>query len=264
MTTNALRGRTALVTGVSRRAGIGHAIACRLAGLGANLFLQGYRTHDFEQAWGADPEGEAGIVASVRNARSDPHSVVRYAEFDLARPDASGELLAAAGDALGHIDILICNHAKSGDDGSLDEVTATMLDTHWAVNTRSTLLLAQAFCAQHDGRAGGRIVFLTSGQDLGPMCGEIAYAASKGALASITRTIADHCADRMITVNAVNPGPIDTGYATGEDHELIRQHFPSGRWGQPDDPARLICWLVTDDAAWITGQVLASEGGFRR
>src|SRR5436190_1318798 len=125
--------------------------------------------------------------------------------------------------------------------------------------------LAQAFAAQHDdSRPGGRIVLMTSGQDLGPMPGEVAYAASKGALASITQTLADQLAGRGITLNTVNPGPVDTGYAPPDAHEIVRRHFPQGRWGTPDDPARLIAWLVTDDAAWITGQVINSEGGFRR
>jgi 3-oxoacyl-[acyl-carrier protein] reductase len=93
---------------------------------------------------------------------------------------------------------------------------------------------------------------------------EVAYAASKGALASITRTLADSVADRSITVNAVNPGPVDTGYAPPELLESVRRRFPLGRWGEPDDAARLIAWLVTDDAQWITGQVINAEGGFRR
>jgi len=132
------------------------------------------------------------------------------------------------------------------------------------VNTRSTILLTQAFAAQHDGRPGGRVIFMTSGQDLGPMTGEVAYAASKGALASITKTLADQLADQRITLNAINPGPVDTGYAPPEAHEAVRRHFPGQRWGLPDDPARLIAWLATDEAAWITGQVINSEGGFRR
>ena len=93
---------------------------------------------------------------------------------------------------------------------------------------------------------------------------EVAYAASKGALASVTRTLADHLADRSITLNTVNPGPVDTGYAPPGTHEAVRRRSPGGRWGTPDDPARLIAWLATDEAARITGQVMNTEGGFRR
>ncbi len=259
-----LRGRTALITGVSRRAGIGYAIARRMAAMGAGLFLHHYEPHDRAQPWGADPGGPQSVVDGVSAARADPAAPVHHAAVDLVAPDAPERLLATAADALGHVDILVCNHALSGSDGRIGTLNAAMLDAHWAVNARSTILLAQAFAARHDGRPGGRIVVMTSGQDLGPMPGEVAYAASKGALASITRTLADHLADRAITVNAVNPGPVDTGYAPPDAHEAVRSHFPSGRWGEPDDPARLIAWLATDGAAWITGQTINSEGGFRR
>ena len=258
-----LRGRAALVTGVSRRAGIGYAVARRLAALGASLFLHHYAPHDRDQPWGDDPGGTEAVLAGVRSALAATDASVHHLELDLALPEAPVRLIEAAADAFGHLDILVCNHARSGDSplGTLD---AALLDAHWAVNTRSTILLTQAFAARHDGRPGGRVIFMTSGQDLGPMTGEIAYAASKGALASITKTLADQLADQQITLNAVNPGPVDTGYAPPVAHEAVRRHFPQQRWGVPDDPARLIAWLVTDEAAWITGQVINSEGGFRR
>jgi 3-oxoacyl-[acyl-carrier protein] reductase len=258
-----LRGRAALVTGVSRRAGIGYAVARRLAALGASLFLHHYAPHDRDQPWGDDPGGTEAVLAGVRSALAATDASIHHLELDLALPEAPARLIEAAAHAVGHLDILVCNHARSGDSplGTLD---AALLDAHWAVNTRSTILLTQAFAARHDGRPGGRVIFMTSGQDLGPMTGEIAYAASKGALASITKTLADQLADQQITLNAVNPGPVDTGYAPPEAHEAVRRHFPQQRWGVPDDPARLIAWLVTDEASWITGQVINSEGGFRR
>jgi 3-oxoacyl-[acyl-carrier protein] reductase len=185
-------------------------------------------------------------------------------DLDLTAPDAPSQLISTATSVLGHLDILVCNHARSGGDGPLGTLDAAMLDAHWAVNTRSAILLAQAFAAQHDGRPGGRIIFMTSGQDLGPMTGQVAYAASKGALASITRTLADHLAGQAITLDTINPGPVDTGYAPTERHEAVRRHFPSARWGTPDDPARLIAWLATDETAWVTGQTINTEGGFRR
>ena len=259
-----LRGRVAVVTGVSRRAGIGYAVARRLAALGASLFLHGYAPHDRDQPWGEDPGGPQAVNRGVYDAVADPDAHVRWLPLDLAQPGAPAELIEAATTACGHLDILVCNHARSGGDGPLGTLDAAMLDAHWAVNTRSTILLTQAFAAQHDGRPGGRVIFMTSGQDLGPMAGEVAYAASKGALASITKTLADQLADQRITLNAVNPGPVDTGYPSPEIAEAVRRHFPQQRWGIPDDPARLIAWLVTDEAVWITGQVINSEGGFRR
>ena len=259
-----LRGRVAVVTGVSRRAGIGYAVARRLAALGASLFLHHYAPHDRDQPWGEDPGGPQALVSGVRAALAGAGAAVHHRELDLARPDAPAELISAAAGACGHLDILVCNHARSGGDGPLGTLDAGLLDVHWAVNARSAILLAQAFAAQHDGRPGGRVVFMTSGQDLGPMTGEVAYAATKGALASVTRTLADQLADQAITLNAVNPGPVDTGYAPPEAYEAVRRHFPQRRWGVPDDPARLIAWLATDEAVWITGQVISTEGGFRR
>ncbi|PPK64857.1 SDR family oxidoreductase [Actinokineospora auranticolor] len=253
----ALDGRVALVTGVSRRAGIGYATARRLADAGARLFLHHHAPHDAEQTWGADPDGPAALAASLGDD-------VRHLGLDLTDPGAPERLMAAAVEAYGHVDVLVCNHARGGGDGPLGTLDAEMLDAHWAANTRSVVLLTQAFGDQHDRRPGGRVLFLVSGQDLGPMIHEVAYAASKGALSAITRTLADHFAGRGVTVNAVNPGPVDTGWASPEDREALLPRFPSGRWGAPDDPARLLTWLATDDAGWITGQVIHSEGGFRR
>lgn len=250
-----LDGRVALVTGVSRRQGIGYAIASRLAGLGADLFVQHHVAHDEAQPWGADSVDE--VLASIDGR-------VAGLGVDLADPDAPDRLMAAAVEACGHVDVLVCNHARSGGDGPLGELTAEMIDGHYAVNTRSSILLAQAFARQWRGESGGRIVFMTSGQDLGAMPSEVAYAASKGALSSIVETLSYQLVGRGITVNAVNPGPVDTGWAGPELEELVQRKMPLGRWGQPDDAARLISWLCTDDAAWITGQVINSEGGFRR
>lgn len=130
-------------------------------------------------------------------------------------------------------------------------------DAHWAVDTRSSILLVHAFARQHDGRPGGSIVF-TSGQGLGPLPGEIAYAAAKAAMAGLTTTIANELGDLGIRVN---PGPVGTGYLTDDTWRLVVPMFPFGRYGRPDDPARLIVWPATDEAAWITGQTINPKGG---
>ncbi|NJQ01596.1 SDR family oxidoreductase [Streptomyces zingiberis] len=265
-----LRGRTALVTGASRRAGIGFAVARRLAAYGASVHLHHHTAHDAGQPWGADPAGPEGVAAEVRDALGDPDATVTHGPADLADPGAPAELLRAAADALGgRIDILVANHALSGFDGDLDTVDAAMLDAHWATDTRSVILLVQGWARLRAAlpapeRAGGRVMMMTSGQDHGGgMPGEVAYGLAKGALASATRTLATALAPLSATVNTVNPGPVDTGYLSGEAYAAVAAMFPAGRWGLPDDPARLIAWLATDEAAWVTGQVIDSEGGFR-
>ncbi|ALE86011.1 SDR family oxidoreductase [Pseudonocardia sp. HH130629-09] len=256
-----LRGRTVLVTGASRRGGIGYAIAALAASYGASTVLHHFQPHDDAQEWGADDLD--AVVESVRRRALD-NAVVAEVGVDLADPRGPARLMDDSVELVGHVDVLICNHALTGEDGTLGAVTAEQLDAHWAVDARSSILLAQAFVQQHDGRPGGSIVFLTSGQELGPLPGEVAYAAAKSAMAGLTTTIADELADLGIRVNTVNPGPVDTGYLTHDMWRLVAPMFPFGRYGRPDDPARLIVWLATDEAAWITGQTINTEGGFGR
>ena len=182
-------------------------------------------------------------------------------EPDFATP---GYIVAAAVEAFGALDVLVANHARSSKQ-SLAEVTATELDLAWAVNARASVLLAQAYAAAHDDRrGGGRIILFTSGQHLAPMSGELPYAISKGAIHQMTLSLSDALIDRGITVNAINPGPVDTGWAEPHLAEQARQALPAGRWTRPDEIARIVCWLASDDSALITGQVLNTEGGFRR
>jgi 3-oxoacyl-[acyl-carrier protein] reductase len=263
-----LQGRVAVVTGVSRRQGIGYAVARRFGGMGASVFIQHLQRHDRDQPWGSD-DLEA-VRDGVQRSLVD-HARSGDVEVDLASPTGPRTLIDTAIEALGHLDILVCNHARSGGDGDLAVINSEMLDDHWHVNIRSTLLMTQMFAAQHDGRPGGRVIWMTSGQQLGPMRGEVAYAASKAALAGVTQTVADELVEQGILLNTVNPGPVNTGYlnrsGTDRDEATIQkvlQSFPLGRMGEPDDPARLIAWLSSDEGRWMVGQVLSTEGGFRR
>lgn len=258
-----LAGRAAVVTGVSRRAGIGFAVARRLLALGADVLVHHHAEHDAAQAWGAeDVPAVLGALESHRRELDAPGALADHLG-DLTAPGAPEGLVAAALAHLGRVDVLVANHARSAPDAGLGGLTAEILDGHWAVDARSVILAVQAFADAHDGGCG-RVVLLTSGQVAGPMPGEVAYAAAKAALAGVTATLADELAERGITLNTVNPGPVDTGYAHGAAHAEVARRFPGGQWGTPDDPARLITWLCTDDAAWVTGQVISTEGGFRR
>lgn len=257
-----LRGRTALVTGGGRRGGIGHATACRLAAYGASVVVHHFAPHDATQPWGADDV--AAAVDEVRGHRAVPDAVVADLHADLADPAGPARVVADATAAAGPLDLLVCNQALSGSDGPLGDL-GEELDRHWAVDARASILLAQAYAGAHDDdRPGAAVVMLTSGQAQGPMPGEVAYAAAKAAVAGITLTLADQLSDRRIRVNTVNPGPVDTGYLGEDAFRSMAEMFPFGRYGEPDDPARLISWLCTDEAYWITGQVIDSEGGFAR
>ncbi|MBO2453754.1 SDR family oxidoreductase [Actinomadura barringtoniae] len=255
-----LNGRVALVTGVSRRAGIGFALASDLLAAGASVMVHSWSPHDAEQPWGADPGGDASIIGSLGG--EGPH--LRHITADFADPEAPDRVVNATLDAFGAVDILVANHARSSHQ-SLSELTAAELDLTWAVNARASVLLAQAYAAAHDDtRPGGRIILFTSGQHLAPMSAELPYAISKGAIHQMTLSLSDALIDRGITVNAVNPGPVDTGWADPELTAHVGRSLPAGRWGHPEEVARLVRWLAGDDSGWITGQVINSEGGFRR
>lgn len=256
----ALSGRTAVVTGVSRRIGIGYALTSSLLRAGASVLAHSWSKHDADQPWGADPIGIDGVIESLRSA-APPGARLAHIEADLADPESPARVVADARRAFGHVDVLIANHARSGQQ-RLEELTAKELDTCWAANVRGTLLLVQAFAAQHDGRPGGRVIYFTSGQHLQPMPSELPYIATKGALQQLTMTLAAELNPRGITVNCVNPGPVDTGYADPRLRSELEARHPRGRWGMPADVARLVTWLVSDEADWITGQTVVSDGGF--
>jgi 3-oxoacyl-[acyl-carrier protein] reductase len=251
-----LNGRVAVVTGAARRAGIGFATVQRLVAAGASVVIHAWTPYDVEEYGGAAEEPEAAL-AELRAQGSR----VELVEADFAAPDAPAAVIGAATEAFGHIDILVVNHTRSGE-LPLEEITADHLDEFLHENVRASLLLVKEFAAQHDGREGGRVILMTSGQHIAPMTDTFAYAVSKGALHQVTKTLAEALIDRRITVNTINPGPTDTGWGLADVDPNPR--MPLGRWGEPEDAARLIAWLCSDDARWITGQVIDSEGGFRR
>jgi NAD(P)-dependent dehydrogenase (short-subunit alcohol dehydrogenase family) len=183
-------GRVALVTGVSRRQGIGFAIAKRLLEDGLTVMLHSWAPHDAAQPW-APPAGELDAVITGLGGLGDR---LGHVSADFADASAPREVIESVIERFGAIDVLIVNHARSSS-GNLGEVTAEELDLSWAVNARASVLLLQAYAECHDdGRTDGR----------------------------------------------------------------------AGRWGQPDDIAKIVNWLVSPDAGWITGQVIDAEGGFRR
>ncbi|TDC78678.1 SDR family oxidoreductase [Micromonospora sp. KC606] len=258
MTISRLQGRVLIVTGASRRIAIGAAIARRAVAEGAAVLLHSWTAYDAGQPWGADPHGPESLVDELRSSGGR----VEHASADLADPEAPAALVEQARAAFGHVDAVIANHARSVAQG-LEDLTAAELDLSYAVNTRATLLLVKAFAAQHDdSRGGGRVLLFTSGQYHDAMPAELPYIASKAALHELTRSLAVHLIHRGITVNCINPGPNDTGYADDEVRAAVAALNPGGRWSTPTDTARLVAWLLSDEADWITGQTVASDGGW--
>ncbi|WP_211748656.1 SDR family oxidoreductase [Paenibacillus sp. Marseille-Q4541] len=251
--------RIAIVTGASRLSGIGAAICTALASQGIDVFFTYWTSYDREMPW--------GINSNEPQLLQD--KIIEYGvrcekfELDLSDTLAPTKLLDAVEEKLGKPSILINNATYSVDVG-YDTLTAEVLDKHYQVNIRGTMLLSAEFASRFSHSSGGRIINLTSGQSLGPMAGNIAYAATKGAIDAFTLTLSAEVASKGITVNAVNPGPTDTGWMSDDVKDYILTKSPKGRIGLPQDAARFITFLASDEAEWVTGQVIHSEGGFQR
>lgn len=280
-----LTGKTALVTGVSRRRGIGYAVAVKLASLGAHLVIHHFRPHDLALPWGGDDLD--AVRAGIRAHLTDG-ALLDDLSADLSDASAISAVIAAGAALTGGIDILVCNQAKSGGDGSILDMTPERLDAFWDVNTRATLLLTAEFARLRAPRVAeprrpgdriagdtpyssprGHVFWMTSGQVHGAMRGEVAYATSKAALAGVTATVAAELLELGVILNTIDPGPVNTGYldpeSTDRSLDQLEQRVsstPFGRVGRPSDPAELIGWLSTPAGSWIVGQVLTSDGGF--
>ncbi len=250
--------RIAIVTGASRRLGIGVAVCQALAQAGSDIFFTHWSPYDQRMPWGAEEAEPDDLQRQIQaqSVRCD------HLAIDLADNDAPARLLQEVQNRLGPPSILVNNAVHDDTTAPFDQLDAATLDAYYAVNIRGTVLLSVEFVKRFAGPNGGRIINLTSGQGRGAMPGKLAYAATKGAIDAFTVTLAAEVAPRGITVNAVDPGPTDTGWMTEEVKRELLPRFPMGRIGQPEDAARLIAFLASEAAGWITGQIIRSTGGF--
>ena len=237
-----LQGRVALVTGGS--GGIGHAIARRLAGAGAAVAVGYSSSADAAHAL-ADELASAGARAVALGA-------------DLADPDAPGQLIGVAEQALGPLDVLVANHGV-GQRRGFEEVTVAEWDRHLDVNLRASFFLAQRALPGMIERGYGRVLFTSS--IAGFTGGLVAphYAASKAGLHALTHFLASRVAEHGVTVNALAPALIeDTGMLPGDPEELAAR-VPVGRLGRPEEVADLALALVAN--GYVTSQVVSVDGG---
>ncbi len=252
-----LTGKVALVTGASRAAGIGAAICRQFAQAGASVFFTYYTPYDAERPWGSQPSEPLELLASLRAAgtRAEAH------EADLSDPLVPARLFDFAEASLGPVDILV-NNATYDDETGLEDFSAERLDRHYTVNVRGTALMCAEMAHRFKSGMDGRIINLVSGELVSPMPDNLPYVTTKGAVDAMTITLSGSLAPLGITVNAVDPGPTDTGWMTPAVKAALTEQAPFGRVGLPEDAANLILFLASPRGGWITGQILHSRGGF--
>ena len=252
--------RIAIVTGVGRLKGIGTAICLELAKNGVDIFFTYWRTYDNQMPWSSADEEPDLIQAEIRGLGVRCEKI----ELNLMEDDSVDRLFNDAVRTLGPPAILV-NNATYSTSTDILSITPQELDKHYLVNLKATTLLCVEFVRRYQGGGPeGRIINLTSGQSLSAMSSEIAYAITKAGIETLTKTLAHELAAKGITINAVNPGLTDSGWLQESHKQLFQDRFPMGRFGQPEDAARLVNFLVSEQASWITGQVIHSEGGFIR
>jgi 3-oxoacyl-[acyl-carrier protein] reductase len=255
MTQNASRRPVALVTGASRRIGIGAAIVSALAESGWDVATTFWRRYDATMPWGNEAAEAEAILDQARRFSANAMSV----EADLADAASPALIFDRVEETLGSVKALVMAHCHSVD-SNIVTTSLESFDRHFAVNARAAWLLIREFGSRYRGGHGeGRILSITSGHT----AGNLPYGASKGAMDRIVLAAAYEFQALGVTANVISPGATDTGWMTDDLMETIRGRTPLGRVGLPKDCANLARFLCSEEGGWINGQLLHSDGGFQ-
>jgi 3-oxoacyl-[acyl-carrier protein] reductase len=246
-----LQRKVAVVSGASK--GIGAAIAKVMAAEGASVVL----------AYESDDDGANRVVEGIKAAggRAIAHRTNVAVESEVET------LFQRAIEAFGRVDVLV-NNAGVYSVQTIEQITAEEFHRQFDINVLGTLLMIKE-AVKHLGEAGGSIVNIGSVNSVAAQPGMSVYSATKGAIDTITRSLAAELAPRGIRVNTLAPGATETEgiRATGVMGTPFEQYVidrtPMGRFGQPEEVARVVAFLASDDAGWVTGEWLSASGGFR-
>jgi len=242
-----LKDRIAVVTGGSR--GIGRAIALKLASLGAKVVVN-YR---------ANAEAAQEVVEAIKAQGGEAIAV----QADVRDADDAKRLIETAQSTYGRLDILV-NNAGTTRDTLLVRMSEEDWDLIINTNLKGAFNCTKAAMRPMMRQHYGRIVNITSVAGLAGNAGQANYCAAKAGLIGFTKAVAKEVGSRNITVNAVAPGYVPTDLTADLPQELVEKGIemtPLGRAGSPEDIANAVAFLVSDEAAFITGQVLSVDGG---
>jgi len=248
---NKLAGKVAVVTGASK--GIGAEIAKQLAAEGAKVVVN----------YASSKSGADKVVTAIIGAGGKAIAV----QGDVAKKADIERLFAETKQAYGHVDILV-NNAGIYEFAPLEQITEEHFHKQFNLNVLGLLLTTQE-ALKHFNPAGASVVNISSlVSTLAPAYGSV-YSATKGAVDTITGSLAKELGARKIRVNAVRPGLVETegthtsGFTSGEFHDQYIKNAPLGRIGQPRDIAAAVTYLASDDSSWVSGETLLVSGGHR-